>query len=152
MVPMITSPEDVRRLKRLVSQVKRELGESGVEFAEHVPLGIMIETPAAALLSCELAREVDFFSIGTNDLTQYTLAWDRQNPALPGLGEEALEAVLRLVELTVKNAHEAGIEVGICGQLATEAALTESFLTLGVDQLSMPPGEILGMKARIRAL
>ena len=121
----------------------------GKPFDGHAELGIMIETPAAAVISDLLAREVDFFSIGTNDLTQYTLAADRQNAAIEPFCDRHHEAVLRLIRTTVENAHGAGIWAGICGELAADAALTDIFLDMGVDELSMTPGSILEIKARI---
>ena len=149
MFPMITSVAEVRRIKEICAQARRELEAEGKPFDGHAELGIMIETPAAAVISDLLAREVDFFSIGTNDLTQYTLAADRQNAAIEPFCDRHHEAVLRLIRTTVENAHGAGIWAGICGELAADAALTDIFLDMGVDELSMTPGSILEIKARI---
>lgn len=149
MFPMITSVSEVRRIKELCAQVREELRGEGKPFDEHVELGIMVETPAAAVISDLLAREVDFFSIGTNDLTQYTLAVDRQNASLEPFCDRHHEAILRLIRTTVENAHAAGIWAGICGELAADTALTETFMEIGVDELSMTPGSILEVKAKI---
>jgi len=149
MFPMITSVDEVRRIKLLCAQVREELQAAGEPFDEHMELGIMVETPAAAVISDLLAQEVDFFSIGTNDLTQYTLAVDRQNAAIESFCDRHHEAVIRLIRTTVKNAHAAGIWVGICGELAADTALTETFMEIGVDELSMTPGNILEVKAKI---
>ena len=152
MYPMITSMEELRQLRHLERQVRHELEREGVRFAESIPTGIMIETPAAALLSDQLAGEVDFFSVGTNDLTQYTLALDRQNENLERFDDPGHEAVLRLIKMTAKNAHEAGIQIGICGELAGDIALTEEFLRMGIDELSVSPEEILELRQRIREI
>ena len=149
MFPMITSLDEVRRAKALCAQVREELRDEGVPFDEHMELGIMIETPAAAVISDLLAPEVDFFSIGTNDLTQYTLAIDRQNAAAESFCDRHHEAILRLIRTTVENAHQAGIWVGICGELAADPVLTQAFCDMGVDELSMTPGSILEIKAAI---
>lgn len=149
MFPMITSVSEVRRIKTVCNQVRQELRAEGKPFDEHMELGIMVETPAAAIISDLLAREVDFFSIGTNDLTQYTLAVDRQNAAIEPFCDRHHEAILRLIRATVENAHAAGIWVGICGELAADTTLTDIFLDMGVDELSMPPGSILEVKAKI---
>ena len=149
MFPMITSVSEVKRIKEMCAQVRAELKAEGVPFDEHAELGIMIETPAAAVISDLLAREVDFFSIGTNDLTQYTLAVDRQNAQVEPFCDRHHEALLRLIRTTVDNAHKAGIWAGICGELAADTTLTDFFLEVGVDELSMTPGAILEVKARI---
>ena len=149
MFPMITSVSEVKRIKEMCAQVRAELKAEGVPFDEHAELGIMIETPAAAVISDLLAREVDFFSIGTNDLTQYTLAVDRQNAQVEPCCDRHHEALLRLIRTTVDNAHKAGIWAGICGELAADTTLTDFFLEVGVDELSMTPGAILEVKARI---
>lgn len=151
MFPMIVSVKEVRQIKEICTQVREELKKENIPFGE-ARLGIMIETPSAAVLSDELAKEVDFFSIGTNDLTQYTLAVDRQNPNLENLFEENKEAVLRLIRLTVENAHQAGIPVGICGEMAGDTTLTEEFLKMGVDELSVAPGTVLRVRARVREI
>lgn len=149
MFPMITSLEEVRQVKEICRQVRQELQEAGVPFRAETPLGIMIETPAAALISDRLASEVDFFSIGTNDLTQYTLAVDRQNGSIGAFCNPHHEAVLRLIRYTAEQAHQAGIWVGICGELAADPSLTQTFVEMGIDELSMSPGKILETKARI---
>ena len=149
MFPMITSLEEVRQVKEICRQVRQELQEAGVPFRAETPLGIMIETPAAALISDRLAPEVDFFSIGTNDLTQYTLAVDRQNGSIGAFCNPPHEAVLRLIRYTAEQAHQAGIWVGICGELAADPSLTQTFVEMGIDELSMSPGKILETKARI---
>ena len=149
MFPMITSLEEVRQVKEICRQVRQELQEAGVPFRAETPLGIMIETPASALISDRLAPEVDFFSIGTNDLTQYTLAVDRQNGSIGAFCNPHHEAVLRLIRYTAEQAHQAGIWVGICGELAADPSLTQTFVEMGIDELSMSPGKILETKARI---
>lgn len=145
MYPMIISVEEVHRIKEIVTEVKRELAEQGVAFGEPKQ-GIMIETPAAVMMSEELAKEVDFFSIGTNDLTQYTLAIDRQNPKLDAFYDPHHPAVLRMIQMVVENAHKAGIWAGICGELGADTTLTRRFLAMGVDELSMSPGSILPVR------
>ena len=150
--PMITSCEELEYLKKLENQAKEELQRAGVPFAEQIPRGIMIETPAAAILSRELAEKVDFFSVGTNDLTQYTLAMDRQNPLLEPFGDAENRAVLRLVEYAAESAHKAGIPIGICGDLAADSELTEAFLKWGIDELSVPAGMVLKIREKIREL
>lgn len=151
MFPMITSLQEVKTVKEMALCVRQELQKERKEMGE-APLGIMVETPSAALLSEELAKEVDFFSIGTNDLTQYVLAADRQNPALRKLGGACPPAVLCLIEMTVRNAHKAGIRAGICGELAGDASLTGIFLAMGVDELSVSPGRVLGLRRAVRSL
>ena len=145
MYPMIISVEEVHQIKEIVAEVKQELTEQGVAFGEPKQ-GIMIETPAAVMMSAELAKEVDFFSIGTNDLTQYTLAIDRQNPKLDAFYDPHHPAVLRMIQMVVENAHKAGIWAGICGELGADTSLTRRFLAMGVDELSMSPGSILPVR------
>ena len=145
MYPMIISVEEVRKIREIVAEVRRELTEQGVDFGEPKQ-GIMIETPAAVMMSEELAKEVDFFSIGTNDLTQYTLAIDRQNPKLDAFYDPHHPAVLRMIRMVVENAHKAGIWAGICGELGADTTLTRQFLAMGVDELSMSPGSILPIR------
>ena len=149
MYPMITSVKEVRQIKAIVEEVKQELITKGIPFGE-VEQGIMIETPAAAVTSDQLAKEVDFFSIGTNDLTQYLLAIDRQNEELELFFDAHHPAVLRMIAMTVENAHEAGIWCGICGELAADPGLTEQFLEMGVDELSVSPGSVLGLRKVVR--
>lgn len=148
MYPMITSVKEVRRIREIVEEVKAELTAQGIEYGEPEQ-GIMIETPAAAIISDQLAKEVDFFSIGTNDLTQYLLAVDRQNPALDEFCDTHHPAVLRMIELVVENAHRAGIWAGICGELGADPELTKDFLAMGVDELSVSPGRILPIRKTI---
>lgn len=149
MFPMIVSVAEVRRIKEIVEQVKTDLQAMGYALGE-VELGIMVETPAAALISEDLAKEVDFFSIGTNDLTQYTLAVDRQNQKLESTCDTHHPAVLKLIEMTVDNAHKAGIWAGICGELAADTDLTETFLDMGVDELSVSASAILKVRKAVR--
>ena len=145
MYPMIISVDELRKIKTIVAEIRQELTEQGVTFGEPKQ-GIMIETPAAVMMSEELAKEVDFFSIGTNDLTQYTLAIDRQNPKLDAFYDPHHPAVLRMIQMVVKNAHKAGIWAGICGELGADTTLTRRFLAMGVDELSMSPGSILPVR------
>ncbi len=152
MFPMIISVEEVRKAKAMLREVREELLSKGIPVADAIETGIMIETPAAALISGELAREVDFFSIGTNDLTQYTLAIDRRQTNLDAFFDAHHPAVLRLIEMTVRNAHEAGIWVGICGELGADLSLTETFLRMGVDELSVAAANILPLRAKVRSL
>ncbi|MGE4277375.1 MAG: phosphoenolpyruvate--protein phosphotransferase [Lawsonibacter sp.] len=149
MLPMVTSVWEVRRTKELAAEVRAELAEQHIPFCPSVPIGIMIETPAAALISDALAKETAFFSIGTNDLTQYTLAVDRQNDRLDTFFDAHHEAVLRLIEMTVHNAHAQGIWVGICGELAADPQLTKRFLDMGIDELSVTPFAILPLRKHI---
>lgn len=149
MYPMITGVGEIKRIKAIVEEVKAELSAQGIAYGEPEQ-GIMIETPAAVMMSRELAKEVDFFSIGTNDLTQYTLAIDRQNPSLDEFYDPHHPAVLRMIEMVVKNAHEAGIWAGICGELGADRELTGEFLAMGVDELSVSPGNILPLRKTVR--
>ncbi len=149
MFPMITSLDEVRKIKKICSDVRNELKKDEIPFNEDTELGIMIETPASAIISDILAKEVDFFSIGTNDLTQYTLAVDRQNPNIEPFCDAHHKAVLRLIKLICDNSHKAGIWTGICGELASDPSLTETLLALGVDELSVSPGQILPLKQKI---
>ncbi len=145
MYPMITSLWEVKRIKEIVEEVKAELTAEQLEFG-NPQQGIMIETPAAVMMSEKLAKEVDFFSIGTNDLTQYTLAIDRQNPKLDKFYDAHHPAVLSMIRMTVENAHKAGIWAGICGELGADTSLTKEFLAMGVDELSISPGSILPIR------
>lgn len=151
MFPMIASLWEVKKIKDIISEVKEELTREGISYGEPA-VGIMIETPAAAVISDLLAKEVDFFSIGTNDLTQYTLAIDRQNEHLSKYYDARHEAVLRLIELAVLNAHANGIPVGICGEMAADTELTERFLDMGVDKLSVAPPKVLPLREKIRSI
>lgn len=149
MFPFVTSTEEVRRLMSLWERAKTDLRERGESYADRVEIGMMIETPAAAIISDRLAPLVDFFSIGSNDLTQYTLALDRQNAALDEFYDSHHEAVLRLIRHTVQNARRAGIWVGICGELGADLALTEEFLRMGIDELSVTPAAVLPLRERV---
>ena len=148
MYPMIISVEEVRSIKEIVAEVARELEAENIPYA--VPeQGIMIETPAAVMMSSELAELVDFFSIGTNDLTQYTLAIDRQNSRLDRFYNPHHEAVLRMIQMTVDGAHKHGKWVGICGELGADTTLTERFVRMGIDELSVSPFMVLGVRSKI---
>ena len=149
MYPMITSVKEVEKIKRIVEEVKEELTAQHIAYRD-VLQGVMIETPAAVMISDELAKLVDFFSIGTNDLTQYTLAIDRQNPKLDEFYEAHHPAVLRMIRMVVENAHKAGIWVGICGELGADTELTQEFIKMGVDELSVSPGRVLPVRKVIR--
>lgn len=149
MYPMIISVEEVRKIKAIMEEVKAELDEAGIPYG-NVEQGIMIETPAAVILSDLLAKEVDFFSIGTNDLTQYTLAIDRQNAKLDEFYNPHHEAVLRMIQMVVENAHKAGIWAGICGELGADLELTDRFMEMGVDELSVSPTFIYPVRQKIR--
>ena len=150
MFPMVTSVWEVREAKRLCEEARRELKKEGIPYSEDVQIGIMIETPAAAICSDRLAKEVDFFSIGTNDLTQYTLACDRQNNDLGRFYDPHHLSVLRLIQLVTENAHKNGIWVGLCGELGADLTLTETFLALGVDELSVTPRAVLPLRNAVR--
>ena len=152
MFPMIISVDEVRRSRELLRQVQTDLKREGIAFDESMEVGIMIETPAAALISDELAKEVDFFSIGSNDLTQYTLAIDRQQTDLDNFFNPHHPALLKLIEMTVKNGHKEGIWVGICGELGADLSLTEDFLRMGVDELSVSPPAVLPLREKIGSI
>ena len=152
MFPMVTSVWEVRETKKLIDSVKRELDAEGLPYSDHVEIGVMIETPAAAIISDRLAKEVDFFSCGTNDLTQYTLACDRQNNDLGRFYDPHHLSVVRLLKLVVENAHKNGIWVGICGELGADLEMTEIFMAIGVDELSVTPRAVLPLRNRIRGL
>lgn len=152
MFPMITSVWEVQEIKRICRNIRAELAEEGAPMADKVELGIMIETPAAVMMSAELAREVDFFSVGTNDLTQYTLAVDRQGVGLDRFFDAHHPAVLRMLRMTAENAHRAGIWIGICGELGADAELTETFLSMGIDELSVSPSAVLPLRSAIRSI
>ena len=150
MFPMITSVKEVERIKEICEDVKAELRSDGIEYSDKIELGIMIETPAAALISDRLAPMVDFFSVGTNDLTQYTLACDRQNPDIEEFIDTHHEAILRLIEMSAENAHKNGAWIGICGELAADTTLTERFLRMGIDELSVSPSFVLKVRDAVR--
>ena len=151
MYPMIISVDEVKEIKKIVESIKAELTEKGIEYGE-VEQGIMIETPAAVMISDLLAKEVDFFSIGTNDLTQYTLAIDRQNSKLDNIYDAHHPAVLRMIQQTIENGHKAGCWVGICGELGADMTLTETFLKMGIDELSVSPTFVLPIRKLIRKM
>ena len=150
MFPMITSVSEVQKALDLCEQVKKELKADGIEYSEKVEIGIMIETPAAAIISDRLAPMVDFFSVGTNDLTQYTLACDRQNAAIEQFIDTHHEAILRLIEMAAENAHKNGKWIGICGELGADTSLTETFLRMGIDELSVSPAFVLKVRDAVR--
>ena len=150
MFPMIISVAEVKKIKEIVEEVKAELRTEGAAFREDVELGIMIETPAAVMVSRELAKEVDFFSVGTNDLTQYTLAIDRQNQKLEDLYDSHHPAVLAMIRMAAESAHAEGKWIGICGELGADVTLTETFLKMGIDELSVAPGMVLKVRQKIR--
>ncbi len=152
MFPMITSVSELKRILAVCDEVKEELREQCIEFSDKIELGIMIETPAAALISDKLAPMVDFFSVGTNDLTQYTLACDRQNPDIEQFIDTHHEAILRLIEMSAKNAHKHGAWIGICGELGADTSLTETFLRMGIDELSVSPAFVLKVRDTIRSI
>jgi phosphotransferase system enzyme I (PtsI) len=149
MFPMIISVKEVQDIKAIVEEVKAELTEAGIEYGE-VELGIMIETPAAVMISDLLAKEVDFFSIGTNDLTQYTLAIDRQNPKLDNIYDSHHPAILRMIQMVIDNGHKENCWVGICGELGADTTLTEQFVKMGIDELSVSPTFVLPVRKVIR--
>lgn len=152
MFPMVTSVSEVERILDICGEVKKELEAEEIEYSREIELGIMIETPASAVISDRLAPLVDFFSIGTNDLTQYTLACDRQNAELEEFCDPHHEAILRLIELAAENAHKHGAWIGICGELAADTSLTETFLRMGIDELSVSPAFVLNLRDAVRKL
>ena len=152
MFPMIISEKEVDEILSLCKDVRKELEKEGIPFNEKTELGIMIETPAAAIISDELAKKVSFFSIGTNDLIQYTLACDRQNLSVENFCDVHHKSVLKLIEMTIKNAHKNGVWVGICGELAADISLTETFIRMGVDELSVSPPYVLKLRQKIREI
>ena len=152
MFPMVTSVWEVREAKKMCEDVKRELEIEGIPYSDHVQIGIMIETPAAAILSDRLAKEVDFFSCGTNDLTQYTLACDRQNNDLGRFYDPHHLSVVRLLKMVTENAHKNGIWVGICGELGADLEMLETFISIGIDELSVSPRSVLPLRAAVREL
>ena len=149
MFPMIISVDEVLKIKGIVAEVKKELDAEGLPYRE-VELGIMIETPAAVMMTAELAKEVDFFSVGTNDLTQYTLAIDRQNPKLDNIYDSHHPAIMKMLQMIVDNGHAGGCWVGICGELGADTTLTETFLRMGFDELSVSPSMVLSVREEIR--
>ena len=150
MFPMITSVWEVRRIKEILEEVKAELKEAGISYNEEIEIGVMIETPAAVMVSRELAKEVDFFSVGTNDLTQYTLAIDRQNPKLDDFYDPHHPAVLAMIQMAADSIHAEGKWIGICGELGADLEMTETFLKMGIDELSVSPSMILSVRKKVR--
>ena len=148
---MIISVSEFLEIKRICEEVKAELDEKRITYGE-VELGIMIETPAAVMISDLLAEEVDFFSIGTNDLTQYTLAIDRQNPKLDNIYDAHHPALLRMIQMVIDNGHKHGCWVGICGELGADTTLTETFVNMGIDELSVSPSFVLPIRKIIREM
>ena len=151
MYPMIISLDELLRAKGLMEEARKELDQAGIEYVQ-IEQGVMIETPAAVWISEELGKEADFFSIGTNDLSQYTLAIDRQNPNLDNFFDPHHPAILRAIEMTVENGHKGGAWVGICGELGADTSLTETFINMGVDELSVSPSQILKVREVIRSI
>lgn len=149
MFPMIISVDEVKRIKEIIAEVQKELDEQGIPYKQ-CEIGIMIETPAAVMISDQLAKEVQFFSVGTNDLTQYTLAIDRQNPKLDHIYDSHHEAIIRMLQMVVDNAHKAGIWCGICGELGADLTLTETFLKMGMDELSVSAPMLLPLRKKVR--
>ncbi|KAB1441043.1 phosphoenolpyruvate--protein phosphotransferase [Candidatus Galacturonibacter soehngenii] len=152
MFPMIIAVEEVLEIKEIMKEVQEELREEKIPFKENIEIGIMIETPASVMISDELAKEVDFFSVGTNDLTQYTLAIDRQNQKLDRFYNAHHKAVLRMIKLAADNAHAHGKWIGICGELGADTSLTEEFLRMGIDELSVSPSMVLEVRKRVREI
>ena len=150
MVPMVTCLDELRAVKNMIAELKEELKAEGVAYDENIKVGIMIETPASVMMSRELAKEVDFFSVGTNDLTQYTLAIDRQNLALDEFYDPHHPAVLAMIKMAADNAHAEGKWIGICGELGADLELTEEFLKMGLDELSVSPAMVLPLRKKIR--
>lgn len=150
MFPMIISVDEIHRIKAIIAEVKEELKNEGIPYKENVELGVMIETPASVMISRELAKEVDFFSVGTNDLTQYTLAIDRQNSKLDEFYDPHHPAILSMIRMAAENAHAEGAWIGICGELGADLELTEEFLKMGLDELSVSPSMVLPLRKRIR--
>lgn len=151
MYPMIISIDEIKKIKEIVNEVKTEFINKGIPFKD-IEQGVMIETPASVIISSELSKEVDFFSIGTNDLTQYTLALDRQNPKLERFYDSHHPAVLKMIEMTVENGHKGGCKVGICGELAADKTLTERFINMGIDELSVSPSYVLELRQKVRSI
>lgn len=152
MFPMITSVKELEQILSICDDVKAELKNDGIDYSDSIEIGIMIETPAAAIISDKLAPMVDFFSVGTNDLTQYTLACDRQNPDIEQFCDTHHEAILRLIEMSAENAHKNGAWIGICGELAADTTLTETFLRMGIDELSVSPTYVLKVRDTVRKI
>ena len=152
MLPLVTGVQEIRAARSLLEECKQELSREGLEYDPKIALGVMIETPAAALTADLMAKEADFFSIGTNDLTQYTLAIDRQNAKLDNIYDSHHEAVLRMIQMVIDNAHKEGIWAGICGELGADTTLTERFIQMGIDELSVSPTFVLPVRKIVREL
>jgi phosphotransferase system enzyme I (PtsI) len=152
MFPMIISINEVIKIKEIMKEVKQELTQEGIPFKENIEIGIMIETPAAVMISEELAQEVDFFSVGTNDLTQYTLAIDRQNQNLDAFYDAHHPAVLKMIQMATESAHKAGKWIGICGELGADVTLIETFIKMGIDEISVSPNMVLELRKAVREL
>ena len=152
MYPMIISVTEVKQIKAIVAEVKAELKEQGIPFRDDVEQGIMIETPAAVMISVELAREVDFFSIGTNDLLQLTLGMDRENPKLDKYYNPYHPALMKMIRIVANNVHLEGKRISICGDLAADLSMTEFFVQIGIDELSVAPHQVLGLRKKIREI
>ena len=150
MFPMIISVDEVKQIKSIIEQVKSDLSKEGIAFSSDVEIGIMIETPASVMMSAELAKEVDFFSVGTNDLTQYTLAVDRMNHSISNMFDSRNPAVLRMLEIAAKNAKNAGIWIGICGESAADTSLTDFYVKIGISELSVTPASVLELKKAVQ--
>ena len=150
MFPMIISVGEIHRIKEIISEVKAELKNEGIPYKDDVELGVMIETPASVMISRDLAKEVDFFSVGTNDLTQYTLAIDRQNAKLDAFYDPHHPAILAMIKMAAENAHAEGAWIGICGELGADLELTQEFLDMGLDELSVSPSMVLPLRKKIR--
>lgn len=152
MFPMITSLEEVIAAKKVLQKAKDELKEEKTAYDQNIKVGVMIETPAAVMISGELAREVDFFSIGTNDLTQHTLAMDRTNRRLAGYYNPYHPALIKMIRIVTNNVHLEGKHISICGDLAADTSMTETFIQMGVDELSVSPGKVLPLRKKIREI
>ena len=152
MFPMISSIEELRQAKRQLEKAKKELKEKKISYNENIQVGVMIETPAAVMISGELAREADFFSIGTNDLSQFTLGMDRLNERLEGHYDAHHPALLKMIRIITNNVHLEDKRISICGDLAADLEMTEYFISLGIDELSVAPGQVLGLRKKIREI
>ena len=152
MIPLVTCIDEFREAKALIEEIKKELDEKGIAYKKDIQVGIMVETAAASLIADIFAKEADFFSIGTNDLTQYTLAIDRQNAKLDNIYDSHHEAVLRMIQMVIDNAHKEGIWAGICGELGADTTLTERFIQMGIDELSVSPTFVLPVRKIVREL
>ena len=152
MFPMITSLEEVENAKAMVAKAKQSLKNDKIAFSDNIPIGVMIETPAAVMISGELAREVDFFSIGTNDLTQLTLGVDRKNGKVDKYFNPHHPALLKMIRIVANNVHLEGKHISICGDLAADLSMTEFFIQIGIDELSVAPSQVLALRKKIREI